>query len=297
MAHLSAVSTAAPLAPLVTLEHVSYRYPGAADWALRDVTLTLQAGQFVGLLGGVGAGRSTLCRCLNGTIPHHHGGELAGTVRAGGHDSRATPVAILAGMVVVVEQDAGEHLFLSTVEEECLLGPLARRQSPVAAAASARRALAVLASEPLAPAPPRTLSVGQRQRVAIAAALASAPPLLVLDDATSDLDGPAVARLFETCARLTRESGTAILIVASEVELLARHADRLLLLDHGALLADGPPRAVLAQADLLVRAGLRPPLASEVARTLAAAGLGRWPALPLTDDEVVAGLRADRRRP
>jgi ABC-type glutathione transport system ATPase component len=133
--------------------------------------------------------------------------------------------------------------------------------------------------------------------VAIAAALASTPSLLVLDDATSDLDGRIVARLFEACARLQRESGTAILVIASEVDLLARHADRLLLLDQGELLADGPPRAVLAQADLLARAGLRPPLASEVALILTAAGLGRWSELPLTDEEMAMGLRADRRRP
>jgi energy-coupling factor transporter ATP-binding protein EcfA2 len=281
------VARAAP--PIVALRDVTYAYPTGSGPVLRGVSLAIRPGEFVGLVGSTGAGKSTLCLTLNGLIPHYHRGRFAGTVEVNGQDTRTTTVAALSGTVGLVFQDADAQLIMSTVEEECLLGPLAQGRTRAEARAAAGRLLQTLEIPHLAKRSPRALSGGQKQRVAIAAALATDPALLVLDEATSELDALMVTKIFELCGRLNRERGTTILIVTHEIELLARYADRLLLLHEGRLLLDAPPRAAFARADLFAQAGVRLPQATQVA--LALAEPADWPALPLTEEEVAEALR------
>jgi energy-coupling factor transporter ATP-binding protein EcfA2 len=198
-------------------------------------------------------------------------------------------VADLSATVGLVFQDADAQLTMTTVEEECMLGPLAHGQTRAQARATAARLLQTMEIPQLAGRSPRALSGGQKQRVAIAAAMATAPALLVLDEATSELDALMVNKIFELCRHLNREAGTTILIVSHELELLARYCDRLLLLHEGRLLLDAPPRDAFARADLFAEAGVRLPQATEVALALAKAI--DWPALPLTEEEAAAGLR------
>jgi energy-coupling factor transport system ATP-binding protein len=149
--------------------------------------------------------------------------------------------------------------------------------------------LAVLEIPHLAGRSPQTLSGGQKQRTAIAAVLATEPEVLVLDEATTELDALTVHKLFALCERLNRERGTTILVVSHEMELLATHARRLILMSAGRILADGPPREVLGQVATFREAGVRLPQAVELADRLR--DDLRWPALPLTDDEVERAVR------
>jgi energy-coupling factor transporter ATP-binding protein EcfA2 len=275
--------------PLVALEDVHYRYPASPDWVLRGVSVAIQPGEFVGLVGTTGAGKSTLCLALNGLIPHYTRGELQGVVQVDGHDTRDLTVADLSATVGLVFQDADAQLIMSTVEEECLLAPLSHGLSRREARARARAVLAELGAADLADRAPQTLSGGQKQRAAIAAVMTAEPRLLVLDEATSELDALSVQSLFALCARLNAERGTTILIVSHEMELLAQHASRLLLLVNGELLLDGAPRAALRQVDAFRRAGVRLPQVAEFAeRTTRQLP---WPELPLSVDEAERVLR------
>ena len=274
--------------PVLSVEDVWYRYPVGPDWVLRGLSFSLARGEFVGVVGSTGAGKSTLCLTLNGLIPHYHRGQLKGRVTVLGRDTRATSVADVSAEVGLVFQDADAQLVMSSVEEECTLGPLSQGLSRRAARDAAYRSLETLGIAHLADRPPQTLSGGQKQRVAIAAALATAPEVLILDEATSELDALTVHRLFELCRELNRERQVTVVLVSHEMELLARYAGRLLLVHGGRLLLDGPPRAVFADA-ALEQAGLRRPQATDLALRLR--HRVRWPGLPLFDDEAAPVLR------
>lgn len=283
--------------PIVRLRDACYRYPTSTDWVLRGVSFDLWPGEFVGLVGTTGAGKSTFCLTLNGLIPHYTGGTFEGQALIDGLDTRQQTVADLSARVGLVFQDADAQLTMSTVEEECLLGPLSQGLTRAAARARARAMLDLLEIGHLAQRSPQTLSGGQKQRTAIAAVLATQPELLVLDEATSELDALTVHRLFELCTTLNREHGTTILIVSHEMELLARHASRLVLMSEGQIVVDGPPRQVLADTAPFHAAGVRVPQVVELAEQLA--DLTHWPEPPLSEAEAAERLRAavaERRR-
>jgi energy-coupling factor transport system ATP-binding protein len=278
-----------PGALLVAVEDARYRYPTAPDWVLRGASLELRRGDFVGLVGTTGAGKSTLCLTLNGLIPHYAGGVFEGRVVVDGLDTRGLTVADLSARVGLVFQDADAQLVMSTVEEECLLGPLSQDLPRAEARRRARRMLGLLEIGHLAGRPPQILSGGQKQRAAIAAVLACEPEVLVLDEATSELDALTVHKLFELCGRLNRERGTTVLIVSHEMELLAAHAGRLALMREGRIVLQGSPRAVFRSAEAFRLAGVRLPQVAELA-----VRLGRdvdWPRLPLSEAEAEPALR------
>jgi energy-coupling factor transporter ATP-binding protein EcfA2 len=280
-------------APLVALAGVRYRYPTSRDWVLRGIDLVVERGEYVGLVGTTGAGKSTLCLTLNGLIPHYTGGVMEGEARVAGQDTRRLTVADLSATVGLVFQDADAQLTMSTVEEECLLAPLSQGASRREARARAHTVLTELDALHLRERAPQTLSGGQKQRVAIAAVLTAEPAMLVLDEATSELDALSVQRLFAHCDRLNAEHGTTILLVSHEMELLARHARRLLLLSEGRILLDGPPRAVLGELRAFRRAGVRLPQVAEFAdRTR---DLLPWREPPLDEAEAEAVLREAAR--
>lgn len=275
--------------PIVTLQDVSYRYPTGTTPVLQGVNLTLRQGEFVGLVGSTGAGKTTLVQTLNGLIPHYTRGELKGSVVVFGKETTASSVLELTRRVGLVFQDADAQLIMSTVEEECLLGPLSQGQSRAEAQVLARRALAMLEISHLSHRPPQALSGGQKQRVAIAAVMVTQPEALVLDEATSELDALMVRKIFELCRRFNQELGTTILIVSHEVELLAQYAERIVLMDKGRIVVDGAPREVFADPRPFEAAGVRLPQITQIA--LALGDRITWPRLPLSEAEAEATLR------
>ena len=180
--------SAAANAPVAVLDRVSYFYPGAAAPALRDVSLTVAAGELIGVIGATGAGKSTLCLALPGIVPQQAGGRFHGAVEVGGLDTVTTPIHALARAVGIVLADPDTQLVATSVENEIAF-PLENLGVP--ADDIRRRIPEVLAQVRLAGLErkrPDELSGGQKQRLAIAAALAARPPLLVLDEPTSQLD-------------------------------------------------------------------------------------------------------------
>jgi len=250
--------------PLIVLTGVRYRYPTSERWVLDAIDLQINRGELIGIVGSTGAGKSTLCLTLNGLIPNYAGGTLEGDVLVDGLKTRERPVSELSDRVGLVFQDADSQLVMSTVEEECMLAPLSQGLSRNDARDRAHRVLELLEIEHMADRSPRALSGGQKQRTAIAAVLSAQPSVLVLDEATSELDGLMVHKLFEFCADLNREQSTTVLIVSHEMELLARHASRLIVMSDGHIVLDGSTGDVLQQPDVLRAAGVRLPQHVEI---------------------------------
>jgi energy-coupling factor transporter ATP-binding protein EcfA2 len=173
-------------------------------------------------------------------------------------------VSELSDRVGLVFQDADSQLVMSTVEEECMLAPLSQGLARNEARARAHRVLELLEIAHMADRSPRALSGGQKQRTAIAAVLSAEPSVLVLDEATSELDGIMVHKLFEFCSELNREQNTTVIIVSHEMELLARHASRLIVMSDGHVVLDSSTSDALEQTEMFNVAGVRLPQHVEI---------------------------------
>lgn len=263
--------------PLVTFERVGYAYPGATRRALDGLDMTIARGEFVGIVGATGAGKSTLCLTLNGIVPQFFGGSFFGTVRIAGSDTLETPTSRLAATVGMVFEDPETQITATTVEGEVAFAlenlkvPTALMQVRVA---EALKAVGLAGLERKHPA---RLSGGQKQRLAIASALALSPDCIVLDEPTSQLDPVGTAEVFALLSRLNRERGITIIVASHASEELAAAATRILLLSGGRIVRDGSPRAVLGDVALLKAHDVRPP---DIAQAFAAVASRLMPGTP-----------------
>jgi len=274
---------------IITVHDIHYTYPTGDRPVLRGIDLALRRGEFVGLVGATSAGKTTFCQTLNGLIPHYTQGKMQGTVVVNGRDTGNLTVADLSASVGLVFQDADAQLVMSTVEEECLLGPLSQGLSRREARQRAHAILERLEVSHLIDRSPQALSGGQKQRVAIAAVMVTEPEVLVLDEATSELDALMVHKIFSLCARLNQELGTTILLVSHEIELLARHAQRLVVMNEGRIVLDAPTREALKQHQVFRDVGVRLPQVTQYA--LALEPYLNWPTLPITEEEALPTVR------
>ncbi len=253
------------------MEGVTYRYPHAGRAALREVTLDIGAGEFVVAAGLSASGKSTFVRAACGLVPHFHGGEFGGRVVVGGLDTREHGPAALAPIVGTLLQDPESQVVLSTVGAELALPLENRGHGPSAVARAVEEAALALGIAELLERPTHELSGGELQRVALGAALAGRPRLVLLDEPTSQLDPVAGDELVWLLRRLNEEWGTTIVLVEHRLERCLGAADRVLAFEDGALACDATPRGFLEWAlerapalatpgaRLFARAGLRPP--------------------------------------
>jgi energy-coupling factor transport system ATP-binding protein len=281
----------------LAFEGFTYTYAGAERPALHDVTLAVEPGEFVVLAGLSASGKSTLLRAACGLVPHFHGGRAAGRVVVGGLDTREHGPGALAAVAGTLLQDPETQIVMSTVRAE-LAFPLENRGLGAAAVARGVEEVALaLGIADLLERPTHELSGGELQRVALGAALAARPPLVLLDEPTSQLDPVAGDELIWLLRRLNEEWGTAVVLAEHRLERCLAHADRVVVLEDGVPACDAPPRAMLEwaaerapalqtpSARLFSRAGLRPPPSGvkEARATLRDHGLlgaGPGPAAP-----------------
>ena len=281
---------------LIEIRDFTYRYPpaepgGAPVTALDGITLDIAAGECLGVTGTAGSGKSTLCLALNGLVPHATGGTVRGEVRVGGWSTKEVPVPRLATRVGMVFQDPESNLVGLTVEDEVAFGPENLGVPREEIAARVAWALEAVGMAGARRRPAAQLSGGQKQRVAIAAVLAMRPQVLVLDEPTAQLDPTGKEEVAAAIAALRRERGAdlTVVLVEQDAELLARLADRVVVLDAGRIVLSGPTREVFTQVDHLAGVGVFAPQVAEVTARLSAA-LGTDLAA-LTPEEAAPALR------
>ena len=240
--------TAVGAAPALYIEGLSYAYPNASRPALDDVSLGLGAGEFAILAGRSASGKSTLLRAACGLVPHFHGGEIEGRVEVAGLDAIGLGPGELAAVAGYVAQDPETQVVSTTVKAELQL-PLELRGEPAAARARAVEEVALALAIPhLLDRTVDTLSGGELQRVALAAALVTRPRLVLLDEPTSQLDPVAGDELIWLLRRLNEEWGVAILLAEHRLERCLAAADRVIAMGSGSISFDGRPRDFLAWA-------------------------------------------------
>jgi energy-coupling factor transport system ATP-binding protein len=270
---------------MISLNHLTFTYPGAERPALRDISLTIPAGEIALLIGRSGSGKSTLLRCMNGLVPHFSGGVLQGDIRVAGLDPVKVTPKVMSRQVGFVFQDPEAQFVVDHVEDEIAFAlenlAIPRKEMRL----RVTEVLELLDLTSLRERRLETLSGGERQRVAIAAALALRPQVFVLDEPTSQLDPGGAEEVLEALLRLNHTLSLTIVLVEHRLERVMPFADRLIYLDDrlpGVI--DGLPREVLRQIDL------NSPLVT-------LAKVRGWEPLPLTIEEAqkfVTGGKSDK---
>ncbi len=238
----------ARVAPALVVEALTYAYPEASAPALRDVSLALECGDFALLAGRSACGKSTLLRAACGLVPHFHGGEISGRVEVAGIDAIATGPGELAAAVGYLAQDPETQVVSTTVAAEIELPLEMRGDAPTARARAVEEVALALAIPHLLDRAVDTLSGGELQRVALAAALVTRPQLVLLDEPTSQLDPVAGDELIWLLRRLNAEWGVTILLAEHRLERCLAAADRVIAMDAGEIGFDGSPQDFLAWA-------------------------------------------------
>jgi energy-coupling factor transport system ATP-binding protein len=217
---------------------VSFSYADTTQPALAKASLSVEPGELVVVLGSSGSGKSTLLRAFAGLVPHFHGGRFSGRVEVAGLDTRRHRPAELAGAVATLFQDPEDQVVFGGVAAEVAFGLENVGTPPREIEARVREALAAVEAEHLSARAIATLSGGELQRVCLASTLALGPRLLLLDEPTSQLDPQVAGLLLDLACRLARERGVAVLVAEQRPAGPLARADRVVVLDAGAIVLD-----------------------------------------------------------
>ena len=250
------------------LKNVRFKYRGSENWALDSVSLEVEKGEFVTVLGCNGSGKSTMCLLTNGLIPHAIQGDLQGSVSVFGNNVVEQPVAQSATKVGIVFQEPESQLFCMSVEEEVAFGPENLAVPREEIKARVEWALELVGMKGYNGRSPFSLSGGQKQRVAIAAALSMRPEMLVLDEPAYALDPVGRLGLYTVLRDLKEKHGMTVILAERDAEEAAAFSDRFALMKDGKLLESGHPRQVLRDPAKLRGIGVAPPQVTEVASLL-----------------------------
>jgi energy-coupling factor transporter ATP-binding protein EcfA2 len=241
-----------PQAKIVEIRELRYEYPASDQRALHGVTLDIARGEWLGIVGTNGSGKTTLLKHLNGLLH-----PTSGTVCVDGEDTREQQVGQLARIVSYLPQNPDHSIFCATVREEIAYGPRQLGLRGQALDERVAESLDLLGLAPLAEHPPAVLGYGQRRQVALASVLAMNAPMLVLDEPSVGLDRGTVMRLMDVVSARHRQ-GTTVVIVTHDLQLVARYAQRVIILSEGRVCAEGRPHDVLADVSLVRESGLEP---------------------------------------
>jgi energy-coupling factor transporter ATP-binding protein EcfA2 len=240
----------------ISAKNLSFTYAGADKPSMEKVNISIEKGEFVVLTGPSGCGKTTLCRCLNGLIPNFYSGELKGVLEVDGVNVSDKTTAELATHVGFVFQNPENQLFSLSVERDVGFGLEnlgVPRDEALERIDWAMKATGILDLRGKAP---YELSGGQQQRAAIAGVLAMRPGIIVLDEPTSFLDPKSAEEIIAVIAKLSRELNLTTLLVEHRLDIVARYANRVIVMDNGKIELDGPPADVFNDRARLIGIGL-----------------------------------------
>jgi len=275
---------------VIETKDLTYTYPGATRHSIEDVSIKIEKGEFTLITGPSGCGKTTLCRCFNGLIPHFYQGEIKGQVFLAGLSIAEHPIYDLAKHAGLVFQDPENQLFGLSVEKDVAFGlenlgvPREEMRKKV------DWALELTGIYDLRERAPHELSGGQQQRVAIASVLAMQPEVMVLDEPTSFLDPLTARRIFETIHQLNRTLGITVVLVEHRLDLTAKFADHIIIMNEGKVVSDGDPHKILQSEETrLIGVGI--PKATRLYEMLQKAGVKLGSALPLSSEEMATLIK------
>lgn len=252
---------------LIEIQNVSYAYEDAAAKALNNVSLTINDGEFVAVVGHNGSGKSTLAKHLNALLL-----PTEGKVLVDGMDTADEADTLsIRQRVGMVFQNPDNQLVTTIVEEDVAFGPENIGVPGNEIRTRADRALAAVGMEKYAHSAPNMLSGGQKQRIAIAGMLAMQPKVLVLDEATAMLDPKGRRDIIDLVTKLHRENGITVVMITQYMEE-AIGADRVAVMSGGELILEGTPKEVFSQDELLHKHRLDVPVMQQLANRLNARG-------------------------
>lgn len=272
----------------IALEHVNYVYsPGTAyeKHALKDVSLEITQGQFVGIIGHTGSGKSTLIQHLNGLIKATSGRILydGQNIYDEGYDMKK-----LRSQVGLVFQYPEYQLFEADVLSDVCFGPKNQGLPPEECEKCAKEALDLVGfPEKYYRQSPFELSGGQKRRVAIAGIIAMHPKVLVLDEPTAGLDPKGRDEILDQIEHLHRETGMTVILVSHSMEDIAKYVERIIVMNRGEKMLDGTPKEVFSHYKELEKVGLAAPQVTYVMHDLKERGF------PVSTDATTIGEAAD----
>ena len=244
---------------MIEIQELTFKYNGAKKNALDKISLEIEKGGFVGIIGESGAGKTTLCNCINGLIPHHYTGDFYGSVKVDGTDTFEINAGKLALKVGSVFQDIESQITGYFVEDEILFGlenfgiPADEIESRITSA------LETMGIGELRHKEISSLSGGQKQKVVIAAILALEPDILVLDEPTGELDPASSVQIFQMLKKLNEEKGITIIVAEQKIMLLCEFVKKLIVLEHGTCVHYGEIRSTLTHQREMEEAGINCP--------------------------------------
>lgn len=263
----------------IEIEHLRYTYPGAAAPTLRDVSLQVEQGDFLAIVGNNGCGKSTLCKALNGLIPQFITGEFSGRVQVCGLDTTATDIGTLACKVGYVYQDFENQIIRPTVLDDASYACLNYARPDYLA--RGREALAACGLQGREEDFIWQLSGGQTHLLALAGALALGPDILILDEPIAQLDPQHADRIYRVLRHLNEDLGKTILVIEHHTEYIADYCKHVLLLQEGRVAWQLPTDEALQRVEELEACNIFPPQVTIAADRLRRAGeypAGRLPA-------------------
>ncbi len=277
---------------MLALDEVTYTYAGARDPSLREVTLAIEPGELVVVAGGTGSGKSTLLRAASGLVPHFHGGTFAGRCTVDGLDTHDHGPADIAAVAGTLFQDPETQVVFGTVRAELAFALENRGLGAAAVARGVEEAALALGIADLLDRSTSELSGGELQRVALGAALAPRPRLVLLDEPTAQLDPVAGDELLGVLRRLNEEWGTTVVIAEHRLERVLPAADRVLAMRAGRITCDADPQTFLQWA-----ADQEPGLLTPGARLFSLAGLSPLPTSVKSARANLKGMESRHRTP
>ncbi|MDH5783020.1 MAG: ATP-binding cassette domain-containing protein [Candidatus Bathyarchaeota archaeon] len=280
--------------PIIEVKNLTYTYPGGTQPAIKNVSLTIENGDFVVLTGPSGCGKTTLCRCFNGLIPHFYAGKLEGELTVARLDVTEHPIYEMACRVGLVFQNPENQLFALSVEKDVAFGlenlglPRDEMRKRV------DWALQMTGIEELRERAPHELSGGQQQRVAIACVLAMQPEVMVLDEPTSFLDPLGAQKIFEVISELNKKLRITVILVEHRLDLASKYANHVVIMDQGTIVLDGKPREVFdSESARLIGVGI--PKTTRLWQMLRQNGI-RLDRAPVNSEETIQLLRGVLKR-